>query len=334
MGSKRASRTPRVMSRILSGPEAIAAGIAELTAHRPVAFPTETVYGLGADALNEEAVHAVFSLKGRPSTNPLIVHVSGIEMAQPLVEEWTERADAIARAHWPGPVTIVLKKSGCVPGIVCAGGETVAIRCPAHPVALALIEAFGRPIVGPSANPSGWISPTTPEHVLAGFPEKDLVIIDGGACRAGIESTVLDLASGAPRVLRPGVVGRDLLSNTLGVDVEHASLVEDGSPLRSPGLLGAHYQPRTPCRLVKSSDLASAPSAAAVIAWSISSHPSGGVFAGLPGDPEGYASGLYSAMHRADAGPCGEIWIEHPPAGDNAIWDAVLERLARATKSG
>jgi len=328
------------MSRILSGPEAIAAGIAELSAGRPVAFPTETVYGLGADALDEQAVRAVFTLKGRPSTNPLIVHVSEIEMARSLVREWSEQAEKIARAHWPGAVTIVLRKAECVPDVVCAGGETVAIRCPAHPIALALIEAFGGPIVGPSANPSGWISPTTPEHVLAGFPENDLVIIDGGACHAGIESTVLDLASETPSILRPGVVGAHSLAVTLGVDIARAEPTAPGAPARSPGVLGAHYQPKTPCRMVETARLGSAPASAALIAWSIGQHPSGGLLIQLPESASGYASGLYGSMHSADAGGAGEIWIETPPTDrdrdprSGAIWDAVLERLARATKSG
>lgn len=326
------------MSRILSGPEAIAAAIAELNAGRPIAFPTETVYGLGADALDEDAVRSVFTLKGRPSSNPLIVHVSGIEMARSLVSDWSEQAERVAKAHWPGPVTIVLSRSDRVPDAVSAGGSTVAIRCPAHPIALALIEAFSRPIVGPSANPSGWISPTLPEHVLAGFPDESLVIVDGGACHAGIESTVLDLSAESPRVLRPGVVGIDTISNTLGVEVKRAISEDPDAPLRSPGLLGAHYQPRTPCRLVASSQLASAPSHAALIAWSISSHPSDGALIALSESAERYASGLYSAMHQADSSPSSEIWIEHPPTeraeGSRAIWDAVLERLARATKSG
>jgi len=326
------------MSRVLAGPEAIAAGIAAMRAGRPVAFPTETVYGLGASALDEDAVRAVFALKGRPSSNPLIVHVSEIEMARTLVSEWTEQADLIARAFWPGPVTIVLNKSKTVPDAVSAGGQTVAVRCPRHPVALALIEAFGGPMVGPSANPSGWISPTTPEHVLAGFPGEDLIIIDGGACHAGIESTVLDLSAAEPRILRPGVIGAQALSVTLGEQVALDPVTDPAAPARSPGLLGAHYQPRTPCRLVETGQLASTPQQTAVLSWSRDDHPRGGALIGLPADAEGYAAGLYDAMHRADAGRADEIWIEHPPVNHadehGAIWVAVLERLARATKSG
>lgn len=326
------------MSRILCGPEAIAAAIAELNAGRPVAFPTETVYGLGADALDADAVRAVFTLKGRPSNNPLIVHVSGIDMARLLVSEWSEQAERVARAHWPGPVTIVLNKSDLVPNVVSASGKTVAIRCPAHPVALALIEAFSRPIVGPSANPSGWISPTTPEHVLAGFPDEPIVIVDGGACHAGIESTVLDLSSDSPCVLRPGIIGVDTLSETLGVEVTRSIIEDPDAALRSPGLLGAHYQPRTPCRLIATAEIDSAPAHATIIAWSISNHPSDGAVIALPQSAEGYASELYNAMHQADSSSGSEIWIEHPPKdqedGSRAIWDAVLERLARATKSG
>ncbi len=329
------------MSRIFTGPEAIAEGIARLNAGRPVAFPTETVYGLGADALDPGAVQAVFTLKGRPTNNPLIVHVSGIDMARSVVAQWTEQADAIARAHWPGPVTVVLPKDEALPDIVCASGDTVAIRCPAHPVALALIEAFGKPIVGPSANPSGRISPTTPEHVADGFPDADLVIIDGGACHAGIESTVIDLTDNLPCILRQGVVGSDALGNTLGVDVRLAPCPTQNAPARSPGLLGPHYQPRTPCRLVGSDQLSTLTDREiALIAWSTDEHPASGLLISMERHAEAYAAGLYAAMHRADASGGREIWIETPPTHNeagkesDAIWNAVLERVARATQSG
>ncbi|MBL4590708.1 MAG: threonylcarbamoyl-AMP synthase [Phycisphaerales bacterium] len=330
------------MSRIVSGPEAIAEGVERLGAGKPVAFPTETVYGLGADAFNSHAVGAVFTLKGRPSTNPLIVHVSGTKMARRVVETWSEQADAIARAHWPGPITIVLNKHQSIPGIVCAGGKTVAVRCPSHPIALALIDAFDKPIVGPSANPSGRISPTCPVHVAGGFPDTDLIIIDGGACHAGIESTVVDLTNSTPRILRRGLLGREALANTLGgVEVEIADHTPTNEPARSPGVIGAHYQPRTPCQLVNSEQTAGCiDTQIALIAWSIPEHRGGGHLFGLDEHAGAYAAGLYHAMHRADACSASMIWIETPPIdaantpADRAIFEAVLERLARATQSG
>ncbi len=334
------------MSRILEGPEGIALGVRRLSEALPVAFPTETVYGLGADALNPDAVAAVFALKRRPASNPLIVHVSGIAMARGVVKMWNDQADAIARAHWPGPVTIVLKKHDSIPGVVCAGGETVAVRCPAHPVALALIEAFGGPIVGPSANPSGRISPTCPEHVADGFSEHDLIVIDGGACHAGIESTVIDLTGDTACILRRGVLGIETLSNTLGgtkvIDrTRDLSQGCDSEPARSPGLIGAHYQPRTPCRLASTDEALGCENARiALIAWSTKEHPASGQIFPLSDSAHEYAAGLYRVMHMADACGADEIWIELPPIGaatepnERAVFEAVLERLARATQSG
>ena len=319
------------MTEILEGPEAIVAAIARLGIGEPIAFPTETVYGLGADALDEDAVGRVFSLKGRPSTNPLIVHVSDTEMADELVQDWTSDAQKLSDAFWPGALTIVLKKSDRVPDVVTAGGSTVAIRCPAHPLALGLIEAYGKPIVGPSANPSGWISPTTAEHVARGFGDADLLILDGGSCRAGIESTVVDLSSDEPRILRLGVISKMQIERVLdrAVAIGPENKGEDEA-VRSPGVLGAHYQPRTPTRLKSREEVESAGNGVFVIVWSLD------VCTGcvLPSDAQGYARGLYNAMHEGDLSGASEIWIERPPESDDGedaqIWHAVLERLTRA----
>lgn len=322
------------MAEIASGPEAIAHGAQRLSEGRLVAFPTETVYGLGADALSAEAVGRVFAFKGRPSSNPLIVHVSGVEMARRVVASWDQRAQKLAEAFWPGPLTIVLEKSEDVPSVVCAGGPTVAVRCPEHPCALALIEAFGGPIVGPSANPSGYISPTTPEHVHDAFFGEDLLVIDGGHCRAGIESTVLDLSGGAPTVLRLGVIGAHAIQSVLGQPVTTTGH-DDAQQARSPGLIGAHYQPRTSTRLVGASELASAPSKAVLLSWSRTDHPSGGRLIQMPRWMGAYASVMYRALHEADRGEGSEIWVETPEtpkdADELAIHAAVLERLSRAT---
>lgn len=323
------------MAEIVSGPEGIALGVTRLSEGRLVAFPTETVYGLGADALSADAVAGVFRLKGRPSNNPLIVHVSGESMARRCVAEWPEHASTLTRAMWPGPLTLVLPRSPDVPDVVTGGGETVAVRCPEHPAALALIEAFGGPIVGPSANPSGYISPTIPEHVRDAFDAEDLIVLDGGHCRAGIESTVLDLSDGAPTILRQGVIGAHRIGDELGVEVRVAESHGQGETARSPGMLGAHYQPRTPARLISGDEVGSAPSSAILISWSAGDHPCGGGLIRLPGDLSGYARGIYGALHEADRSEGSEIWIERPPTPENddgrAIEAALHERLRRAT---
>ncbi len=323
------------MSEILEGPHAIAFGVKRLGEGNLVAFPTETVYGLGADAFNAQAVQRVFTLKGRPNTNPLIVHVSGIVMAKTVVAHWPDAADLIARTYWPGPVTMVLPKADVVPGIVCANGSTVAVRCPEHPCALALIESFGKPIVGPSANPSGHISPTTPEHVMDGFPDANLMIVDGGRCRTGIESTVVDLTSKTIRILRPGFIGPHAISKTISQNIESIAPLPHDPIARSPGLIGAHYQPRTPTKLVPTAALKSATDSDTIITWSIQSHPAKGTLIPIPRQIDAYASNIYRALHDADRGNPSAIWIEEPPTGSGtdelAIRTAIMERLGRAT---
>jgi L-threonylcarbamoyladenylate synthase len=325
------------MAEIISGPEGIALGVQRLRAGGLVSFPTETVYGLGADALDAAAVERVFRLKGRPSNNPLIVHVSDEAMAGRVVETWSDDASTLAKAFWPGPLTLVLPRLAIVPDVVAASGPTVAVRCPGHPVALALIEAFGGPIVGPSANPSGYISPTIPEHVRDAFDAEDLIVLDGGHCRAGIESTVLDLSGESPTVLRLGVIGTHRISEALGREIHVAEAHQAPEEARSPGLIGAHYQPRTPAQLVDGEDLPSAPSSAVLVSWSQEAHPSGGVLIRMPEDLGGYAQAIYRALHEADRSAGSTIWIEHPPEpGDpdgRAIAAALHERLRRATHS-
>jgi L-threonylcarbamoyladenylate synthase len=331
--------------RIQTGPEAIASGVRELLAGGLVVFPTETVYGLGADAFNADAVARVFRVKGRPSGNPLIVHVSGPEMARRVVARWTDEAERLARAFWPGPLTLVLPRAADLPAAVTGGGDTVGVRCPDHPVALALIEASGTPIVGPSANPSGRISPTTAEHVAEGLgrgavdddAEGGLLIIDGGACRAGIESTVLDLTVDPPRILRPGVVGAEAIAGALG----RASIAEgDGrsaadGPAASPGLMGPHYQPRTPVTLLApgSAGAGGAGPGDALIAWSVTRRV-GGVLLAIPADPAGYAGALYARLHEADRLGAGRILVEMPARPEEAAllgaFRAINERLGRA----
>ncbi|MDX2132844.1 MAG: L-threonylcarbamoyladenylate synthase [Planctomycetota bacterium] len=311
-----------------------------------VAFPTETVYGLGADALNERAVRRVFELKGRPANNPLIVHVSGPAMAREVVRAWPPGAERLAEAFWPGPLSIVLQRAPQVPAIVSAGGDTIAVRCPDHPLTLALLRAFGGPLVGPSANLSGRVSPTAASHVRDAFPGDEVLVLDGGECRVGIESTVLSLVGGPARVLRPGVLGAEQIAGTLGAGVSYeapADAAPDGSadagaPLASPGLLASHYAPARRAvltdapgiqRLVREGH-------GLVVALAISdlSLPQPHEVIPMPEFAEDYAHAMYTALRMADTPRTGVIAIERPPEGDTpedrAIWRAVLDRLTRA----
>src|SRR5581483_10612849 len=212
-----------------------------------VAFPTETVYGLGANALDAEAVARIFAAKGRPANNPLIVHVPDVAAARELVTDWPETAERLAERFWPGPLTLALPRRETIPDIVTAGGPTVAVRVPAHPVALALFRAAGVPVAAPSANRSGYLSPTRAEHVLAGLDGRIEMVLDAGPVPGGIESTVLDLTGDPPRLLRPGLVSPAELEAVIG-PIRTAEPAPTGGdrPLPSPGMLSRHYAPRTP----------------------------------------------------------------------------------------
>jgi L-threonylcarbamoyladenylate synthase len=211
-----------------------------------VAFPTETVYGLGGDATNERAVAAIFAAKDRPQFNPLIVHVEGLDAAEPLAV-FDTRARALAQRFWPGPLSLVLKRSARCPvsALASAGLDTVAVRAPAHPLAQALLRAVGRPLAAPSANRSGHVSPTTAEHVLAELDGRIAAALDGGPCRVGVESTVLDLSDGPPMLLRPGGITREQLEAEIGP----LATADQSDRPRSPGMLERHYAPARPLRL-------------------------------------------------------------------------------------
>jgi L-threonylcarbamoyladenylate synthase len=226
-------------------PEAIAEAAALIRRGELVAFPTETVYGLGADATSDAAVAAVFAVKDRPRFNPLIVHVASLEAAEALAS-FDEQARKVAVKFWPGPLTLVLPRradSG-LSLLVGAGLDTVAIRVPAHALAQALLSATGRPIAAPSANPSGAVSPTTAAHVAEGLGERIAVILDGGPCRVGVESTVVDLSEGSPVLLRPGGLAIETIERLVGP----LAPAGGGAP-RSPGMLARHYAPQRPLRL-------------------------------------------------------------------------------------
>lgn len=315
-----------------AGPEDIALAVSRLQAGGLVAFPTETVYGLGADAFSAEAVERVFSLKGRPANNPLIVHVSSEAMARSVVAEWTRDAATLARAFWPGPLTIVLPKSPRIPGIVTAGGSTVGVRCPDHHITLSLLEAFG-PLVGPSANPSGRVSPTTAAHVRASFTPEEVLVLDGGPCRAGIESTVV-LLEGAPRVLRPGVISAEQLSEALKRHVQpHTPGEVAAGSAPSPGLLESHYAPVTPARMVDhaaiQASLNHAAPTIAALAITPLKVPAPHTLIPMPANDKAYAARLYAALREADELDAGLILVERPPE-IGPVWQAIADRLRRA----
>lgn len=231
-----------------------------------VAFPTETVYGLGADALNRAAVRAIFQAKGRPADNPLIVHVADVAQLAELTRDLPAAVDVLARHFWPGPLTLIVPRGPAVPDEVTAGLDTVAVRIPDHPVALALIRRSGRPIAAPSANRSGRPSPTQARHVWEDLQGRIDVIVDGGPCGIGLESTVLDLTQDRPVILRPGAVTPAQLQPHVGpvevADGTSAEAVASGEPVRSPGMKYRHYAPRTPCVLYEGPSAAVASAAA------------------------------------------------------------------------
>lgn len=325
----------------MTGSDHISAAIDRLRSGGVVAFPTETVYGLGADATSEAAVRHVFDVKGRPGNNPLIVHVCDEAMARRCVAAWTDDASRLAKALWPGPVSIVLAKSSLIPGVVTGGGGTVAVRCPDHPLTLELIRRFGRPLVGPSANPSGGISPTTAAHVRSAFTESQVLVLDGGACSGGIESTVVDLTDTVVRVLRPGLVSADQIARALGREVllpPDAGSMDPDAPMKSPGLLSKHYAPKTRTVLCEPHEVdGRLAESSSVVVLTFGPRKIGKPHRGLamPVEARPYASSLYDTLRRADEAGAALILIERPvftgKSADASLWQAVMDRLTRAS---
>ncbi len=338
--------------------DAVRTAAAVLRAGGLVAFPTETVYGLGADARSAQAVARVFAAKGRPSTNPLIVHVTGIDMARGCVAEWPRRASLLANAFWPGPLSIILPRAAVIPDIVTGGGPGVAVRCPNHPMALALLFEFAAPVVGPSANRSGNISPTTAAHVREEFGgqggaggaggeggEMAVHVLDGGASAAGIESTVVSLLGPVPRVLRPGVISAAALAEALGEPVEHAGehgvVAGSGQAMPAPGMLASHYAPHAPAVMVSLAELAAMAPGLTAGAAVVTHEPlpesvkTAARVIVVPAEAERYAKALYASLRQADGPGTERIVIARPPrnTGDaeaDAIWEAIWDRLTRA----
>ena len=308
-----------------------------LCAGEVVALPTETVYGLAANALDAQAVGKIFEAKGRPANNPIIVHVASVEMARRCVTTWSAFADKLTKAFWPGPLTLVLPRSHEIPDIVTGFGPTVGVRWPSHPFIQAVIRACGFPLAAPSANLSGQISPTSAEHVRKGLGDKIRLIVDGGQSQVGIESTVLDLTVSPPRVLRPGMIHEEsLLSVTGGLAVGPA---EHGQILKSPGQLERHYSPRAKLKVLSWRDDDDLNRQLSTFNFQpLKTHlithtqiPSGerlGRVSVIPHDAEAFARALYAELHRCDE--LGAEWIVIEALPEGSEWHAIADRLRRA----
>lgn len=304
-----------------------------------VALPTETVYGLAANALDASAVERIFELKGRPAHNPIIVHVANLEMGRACVSSWPPLAGKLAKAFWPGPLTLVLPRASAIPPVVTAGGPTVGIRWPSHPFIQAVILECGFPLAAPSANPSNRVSPTSASHVRRYFGNRIPLIVDGGPSRIGLESTVLDISVSPPRLLRPGMIHAPALLAVTG------QLQTTGTPganvLKSPGQLPRHYSPKAKLvlwswrdeeDLVRQSRRAPVQqSCIHVIAHTrVPAQGRFGRLAVLPHDAHAFARGLYAELHRSDEVGAHLIVVETPP--DLPEWQAVRDRLNRASR--
>jgi L-threonylcarbamoyladenylate synthase len=332
-----------------------------LRAGEVVALPTETVYGLAANALDEQAVAKIFQIKGRPANNPIIVHVAGHEMAKRCVKKFPAEAEKLAKAFWPGPLTLVLKRLGApasrrqlevsklagetpalpdfyIPDIVTTGGETVGIRWPSHPFIQAVIRECGFPLAAPSANLSSRVSPTNAEHVRQQLGGKIPLVVDGGQSQVGIESTVLDLTVLPPRILRPGMIHAESLAAVIG-NIQHSTFNVQHPMLRSPGLLAKHYSPKAKLIVLSWRDDAELKFQISNLKFQISSchviaHtqiPSGGNFGGvsvIPHDAEAFARAIYAELHRCDEAGAAAIIVEAPP--DLPEWAGIADRLRRA----
>lgn len=340
------------MCRVLSSTDAdVAEAAVALRQGGLVAFPTETVYGLGAAARDPAALARLYAIKARPASHPVIVHLPSAGAMEGWARSVPAAAARLARAFWPGPLTMVLRRADGVPDEVTGGQDTVGLRVPDHPLALRLLMRFGDGVAAPSANRFGRISPTTARHVAEEFAEADVLVLDGGPCRVGLESTIVDLSTGTPRLLRPGGVHRLALERVLGERValaEHLLDRDDSEPEqvptgrtaqaatrvpRAPGTLARHYAPSTPAELVPSRTLERRAlelgAAAAVLARQARPPRFAGVWRRLPHEPEGFAQELYAALRDLDGAGCGRILVEEVPLGPD--WLAVRDRLKRAT---
>jgi L-threonylcarbamoyladenylate synthase len=307
-------------------PSEISRAAALIRAGELVAFPTETVYGLGANALDAAAVAKIYIAKDRPRDSPLIVHVDSIEMARGLVGEWPEKAELLARRFWPGPLTLVLPKQPHVPDCLTAGLGTVGVRMPANPIALALIREAGVPIAAPSANRFTELSPTTAAHVRESMGDRAAIILDGGRTTVGIESTVLSLVGTSAMLLRLGMLTKAEIEEVIGPVKVSQAPATGAHP--SPGMHRRHYSPRTPLILVEGGRLPS--SGRGAYLWIMQTADAAGEVR-MPDDAPAYAATLYETLHQADSEGWDWIAVERPPLGPE--WAAIHDRLERAAAS-
>jgi len=294
-----------------------------------VAFPTETVYGLGADASSPAAVARIYKVKGRPSDHPVIVHIGDVGQLARWAREIPDTAMKLAARFWPGPLTLVLRRAPGVGSQLSGGQDTIGLRISGHPVALQLLREFAGGIAAPSANRFGRISPTTAEHVRRDLGSEVDLVLDGGACEIGIESTIVDLSRGRPVLLRPGRIAAGDIAATLGV----APLSRDSDAPRAPGALAAHYAPRQPLRLIESDrwgrSVTGTSHGRGVL--SFRSPPEGDMstmWIKASGQPQQYGHDLYANLRALDLSGCDQILVEEPPA--TSEWTAIRDRLSRA----
>jgi L-threonylcarbamoyladenylate synthase len=307
-----------------------------------VALPTETVYGLAANALDEKAVAKIFEIKGRPANNPIIVHVASNEMAKRCVKSWPELADRLSKSFWPGPLTLVLPRAEKIPDIVTAAGATVGVRWPSHPFIQAVIRECNFPLAAPSANLSNRVSPTSAEHVYKLLGRKISLIVDGGQSQVGIESTVLDLSVNPPQVLRPGMIHAESLTAVMGdLKIQNPEFTDKtGGAPRSPGLPKKHYSPKAKLLVLhwrNDADLKSqiASRKSQIQNCHVIAHakiPAGENFARvsvIPHDAEAFARAIYAELHRCDETGAELIVVEAPP--ESPEWSGIVDRLRRAS---
>ena len=316
--------------------QSIESAVAVLRRGGLVAFPTETVYGLGADATNRDAVGRIFAAKGRPPTNPLIVHVADAATARRFAQTWPLAASQLAERFWPGPLTLVLPKTPDIVDEVTAGLPTVGLRVPDHPLALELLRTFGGPVAAPSANRSNRVSPTTADHVRDELGDAVDLVLDGGPCAVGIESTVLDLSGDKPTILRPGSVSRQQIEHVVGTVEVAAPVDAPATAAPSPGRQPVHYAPQTPAvrfetpqRDLILPETDGQPNGILVLS-PLKVFKKWGSIIAMPNDPPEYARRLYAVLRELDGMGLHTIYIEVPP--DVPEWSALRDRVVRATR--
>jgi L-threonylcarbamoyladenylate synthase len=336
------SSAPEILAvdPILPDPATIARAAEVIRAGGLVGMPTETVYGLAANALDPSAIARIYAAKGRPSHNPLIAHVADAKSAQQLAAQWPIMAQALAERFWPGPLTLVVRRKAMVPTELSAGLDTFGVRVPDHPVALALIRACGFPLAAPSANKFTEVSPVTAAQVARGLGSAVQLILDAGRTRVGIESTVVDVSGATPVILRPGMIAREAIEAVVGPTGRASTPIRADAARPAPGMIARHYAPHARVRLITAADMPAALIEAETLAASGKAiglllcslaQPHGSVlaFASRLGDePELYAAGLYDALHMADQLGCEQLFVEEPPATPE--WDAIRDRLQRS----